>query len=233
MTDPMTMDAVAEIGRRMKLDQVIEHGDDADEEAADLPGQVVAVRHGQVFAIVQLVPHPLAPRQAMYWCALTMRPDELYLIADGRFKMSGEGEPAPEFSTPGQFSDEWRAGQRDTMTEGIVISRIPAEGPASITIYPYQRDGAHLRWLEPHGPSLDMGGAVIDHARHGYDEAAELAESLTRLDELAGEIGMTTAEAWYRFDRAVARVVSEKEGVMAVRLVAGHELFIGGAEVMA
>jgi hypothetical protein len=212
-------ESVAEIGRRMKMDEARRFGDDADEYAADLVPFVVVVRNGIQMAQVVAGPGPDGPREACYWAAAVMRPHELYVIADARISFA-----VPEEPEQGQITEAWHAGRRDGITECMAIMRIPALGNATQTVYPYERKGKQIRWLEPMSPDKSEG-AMIDYARAGFSQGRELfAHMLEAIPQDTFE-DMGLDERNDTIDRAAARFVSSN-GPMVCLMLPGQPTIV-------
>lgn len=248
MTELKT-DAVAEMARRMKLELVTKYGDDPDDERSDMHGYVAVVRNGRPVALVHIGHGLDAARQCVYYAAALLRADELVLVTDARFR---QYQPPPDISETererlfeeadrahrhGQFQDEWKTGQRDGLTECLVIQRIPALGPSTMTMYPYVRDRRKLTWQKDHiaDGQQAVQGAIPDYARDGFNAArehtTELVAQVEGLWVAAGNEPFPPDKREYHLDRALACFASEREGVGAVTVLSDGSRFVDGEEL--
>jgi hypothetical protein len=210
MTDVDDLEAIAEIGRRMKLERVITYGGGRVEEMADMPAVVVAERDGEGIAIVTAnINSADAARMCVYYVAACLRPTVVYLIADSRMRFVPREE---ELGRHGQLQEDWNAGQRAGITEVLTITRLPKGGPITCRYYPYKRAKKKLHWLEVITPDEGtvIEGAIVDYVTAGYsdDRYREVFEEFGSDPETAGSI-----------DRAACRFLSTMEFVYRVRLV--------------
>jgi hypothetical protein len=227
-----TLDAVAEAGRRLKLERVQRFGSEPDEDAADLRPVALPVRTGRMVATLQVGFGDQAARAVVYYAAALFRADEVYLVADSR--MTTKATEEPRHLRLGELQEEWEAGRRSGITECMVIYRMALLGPGSCHIYPYERRGMKLRWLEQTilsdtTPGARLGGAIPDAARQGFADAGRLAEFAPLL-AAAQAMALDEAERDYHWDRGAARYASAQEGVGLVAVVEDHSLFDDGQE---
>jgi hypothetical protein len=216
MTGPTTLDGVAELARRHKLEQVRRHRPGDREETYDLRTNVVVVRDGAQQAVVWAGVGPDAARQIVYWSALFMGADELYLVADSVMRLVGPDED--DTGHQGAVMNRWRRGDRVGITEALVVHRFPGTDASSFRMYPYQRQGRTVRWTQldlPEGPPDEVDGALVDYAREGFRRAVEVGPVLAQIRRSAPQ-GVDVELA---YARALARFVSLKEGVGAVQLL--------------
>ena len=230
MAQPLPeLDMAAEAARRMKRDLVTRYGDGADQELCDLFGYCVVVRGGEQVAICHVGPGPEAVRKMVYWAACLMRPDPLLLVADVRFRYM-EPEQTLEH---GELAQMWEQGQREGITEAIVISTLSPSDPPTLTAFPYERRGKALRWLPAMPVSSAVDGAIVDHARMGF-EGADKAGTLPIWEELK-QLAQSEMPQGFDLDgildRASARIASEKPEVQRVSLLNQRLSYVGGEEV--
>jgi hypothetical protein len=238
VTEPApTVEAIAEQARRLKRDVVRKYGDYRDESLCDITNVVFVVRNGQPRIMVMVGEGQDATRQCVYWSAAVMQADELYLVADTRYReypdvKDREGAEAVERTVKhGDFQRDWQAGRRDGLTEALILQRLPAMGPMTITTYPYVRTGRQLVWQKHPiaGQPNEVEGVVPDYARQGYNDA-RAANLKGVLGELGDLIGIPEDLRSHHTDRAMARFVSEKKGVGGVIVLDDHSLFVKGKE---
>jgi hypothetical protein len=224
VTLPTTLDGVAELARRHKLEQVRRHRPGDREETYDLRTNVVVVRDGTTQAVVWAGAGPDAARHVVYWSALFMGADELYLVADSVMRHVGPDEA--DYDHQGAVMDRWHRGDRAGITEALVVHRYPAAGAASWRFYPYTRQGRTVRWTDVLPDEADeVDGAIPDYAREGYRRAQEVSSVIAQIRRSVA--GADPAS----FARALARFVSLKEGVGAVELLTpAPAMFVEGAE---
>jgi hypothetical protein len=233
---PATFEGVAEFARRMKRERVQNYGDAGDPAAADLRNFVMVVRDGEQRVVVWAGPGPDAARSIVYWSAALLQPDELYLVADTVMRLA----PPDALEDPGQGAvmQPWLGGEREGMIEALAVQRYPALGPTSWHLYPYECQGKVLRWVDldkwvghPATELGNIGGAIPDYARQGYNDGRQNAPLLARIRATAASVvgGLPAAEGDYHFARALARLLCEKEGVGAVQLLEPEQVvFVAG-----
>lgn len=238
MSLPTSFDGVAELARRLKLDQVTDHGADPNEEASDLLPFVVVVRDGREVGLVYSGSGPDGARLAVYWAAALMRPHEIFLVADSRMRNVPPGEDLDSIEQ-GDIARDWRAGKREDTYEAMLVHRYPVMGPSTFAIYPYERNGRRLRWRDrvaPEGASMD--GAIPDYARRGYNDGrANLSKMMPDLKAGAEALGLSPPAREQHLDRALGRFCSERTGPVVLfdtKGGTGHlepsVTFVGGEE---
>lgn len=205
---PFGFGMVAEIARRSKREAQRNHG-----ERHALLAQVMACRAGM--PICQLISDPevedaIAP--TLFQGAALFRADELFLIADGiTHAREAWGEGFGSYRR-GRMQERWYAGEREGLTEALIISRFaPGQAP-QLALFPYLIDTyGGLVWLEPLAPGdVSADGFLPDVARQGFDAARRVAAAFEEPPELA-ELPETERELVK--DRAAARAASQAEGV--------------------
>lgn len=238
-TSDLTIEEVAELGRRMKRERVVKYGNDPNPQESDLRPFVVCVRDGRQVAWVTAGEGQVATRTCVYWGAALMRCELVYVVADARFKYlpkdAGFDEDAFQ---PGDFQREWEAGNREGLTEALAITRLPAMGPATMLSYPYEREGTKLTWLTdamPPGQPSAMRGALLDQARRGFLDARKLTSDpeFLELMDLIGGLSSDECEEHrsFHFDRAAGRFISGQDQVGRVIVGNPPSIFIGGDEM--
>lgn len=229
---PYTPEAVAEIFRRHKIDQVTEHGDDPDESAADIRGTVVVVQKGEPVALFLQGEGDTAMRECVYWAAALGQADVLYVCTDARLRFYDKLESGERPDPPlGQFQRDWEAGQREGLTECLVVFAIPVEGKPSMEVFPYAREGKHLQWLERRSGIDNVEGAIVDNAQAGFASHKKNAISVQTLADWATEFGLTPEEQRYHYLQAVGRYASTQKGVGGVAVLFGDRKYVDGQEV--
>jgi hypothetical protein len=234
------LDAVAELARRKKQEQVVEYGDDPDEELSNLRGFVAVIRNGEIVMLIYVGHGVTAARECVYWAAAMTKADELALITDGffRFEVLPQGLTEEERKAflagqdlqPGDFQRAWEAGEREGLTECLWVQRLPAMGPSSLDTWPYVREGRKLTWGEKRY-TKDLGGAITRHAREGYNTAREQGAMVHKMVEEIGEsLGFTGPQRGVHVDRALARILSEKTSIGLVTVIADESIFVAGIE---
>jgi hypothetical protein len=210
---------------------------------ADIPNMVTAVRDGEPVAVLYVGQGPEAIRRAVYWAAAMLRADSLFVVADARYReyrdMSREQDAARgQEHRPGDFQRDWEAGNREGLTECLMIERLPAMGPSEMVCYPYVRHGRRLTWGQAHPvyKGGDLDGAVPGYARQGFDDArTRMASLMETLERAWGEYtmlqDMTPEERSWRTDRAIARFLSDKDEVGMVVVLKDRSEFMAGREV--
>jgi hypothetical protein len=230
---PADFDSIAEIARRMKLDAVAEFGNNPDEELSDLRNFVVMARNGDQIGIVHVGTGAEAVRQVCYLAASLMRIHELFLVADARMRAYPADEP-PKDVHAGQFQEEWEAGQREDLTESLIVYRVPMAGDPTAVMYPYRRQGTTLTWLPHSGQQKDMGGATLEYTRKGFADAQRgWAEMQPIMDQMAQELGIEARED-YHIDRACARYLTTQTDALVTLFGGGiseQESFMEGEQV--
>jgi hypothetical protein len=232
-----SLDAVAELARRMKQDRVREHGDSPEPGATDLPVHATAVRRAEPIANVWAGEGPEGARNAVFYAAGFFRADVVYLIADSFVRRMPKGtDPDKLDIRPGQLQEEWSAGDHSTITECMFVYRVPFIGDATSHFYPYTRKRRRIEWeVVPDQMKPDrLEGAIPDYARDGYRTGREnFATLMPVLVDAAHQSGLPEAERDYHIDAGCARLVSGIGLTGPVMLIAGPEprLFIKGEEV--
>jgi hypothetical protein len=225
MSDPARFSEIGEMARRMKLDVVHKYGDHPDESFADLPNVVSVFRDDKPVILVYPEGDSEAVRQCVYWAAALLRADALYLVADARFRRMPEGTTPEEAQAnephAGDFQRDWEAGRRDGLAECLLVHRLPALGPSELVTFPYVREGRKLTWLESSHMERELGGAVPDYARQGFNDARDKARMMQEAaDEMAVLFDVPPEDRLDTIDRALARFITTKEGVGRVVLLA-------------
>jgi hypothetical protein len=195
----------AEVAKRLKLERVRRHGLSNSAEV-DVPTTTLVVRGGDTIALLY-GQGPNGGRATAYWAALFFRPEEVISLSDSYYREEKPGEEGPK---QGELSRDWAEGRREGMTEAIVAIRMAADEPAQAIMFPYERKANKLRWLTWDGPAQKVEGAIADSAQMGFDEAKTTDLPIASL----GAYG--DAEAPGQFERAVARLVSQKDAVAGV-----------------
>lgn len=245
MTEELPIDRVAEMARRRKLDMVTKYGDDPEHEHSDMRGFVAVVRNGEIVMQVFVGPGVTAARECVYWATAMTKADEVVLVTDAFFRYETTPPEMAEATDeerrawldahdtdimPGDFQRAWEAGQRDGLTECIFIQRFPAMGPVTLITYPYVREGRKLTWADKR-QTTDLTGALTRHAREGYRTSRkEGAQAYAAAEAIAVMLEVPEPERMVHTDRAVARVLSEKDAVLCVVVTADGSAFVDGYE---
>jgi hypothetical protein len=232
----VNFEAIAELARRLKAEQVQKYGHSADESDADLRAFAVCVRSSRHIALIHAGPGPRAPRLVCFWGAALMRCDEVYLVTDYRSKTE-QVEDLDNFVEPelGEFQRLWEEGKREGLSEGVMVVRMPFLGPVTSLSYPYVRTGTKLTWMPQTNQEPDhIEGAVPNFAKMGWERRQEMWPKMAHiLDEGAAALGLPPDKQDWHTDRAIARYVSQQEGVGLVDWLEGGESFAKGQEVPA
>jgi hypothetical protein len=202
--------AVAELTRRLKRDLVRTWKEGMPEEAIDLIPMTMALRRGEIVAQLMAPPGPLGLRYACKAAAGFFRADEVWALSDS--VMCSGSERDRNTIKPGQLVDEWRAGQREGLSECIVAVRMPRDGEATAQQWDYTRDGNTLHWQEPYLFGV-FDGELLDYAREGWAEVEHIWEDLRSLFlGAAKETDMGDAPEDEIFDRGAAVFASQVLG---------------------
>jgi hypothetical protein len=231
----VNFDSIAEMGRRMKAEVVALYGNDADEERSDLRNFTVCVRQGENAFLLEVGSGVDAVRQTCFWSAALIPCDEVYLVADGRFKnVELKDWDDPNFVEPekGEFQREWEAGRRQGLNEGLMISRFPYIGNPSLRVYPYKRKGTKLTWDTGDPGGQIAGGAVPNFAADGFRARREHSDEMWQImHDMGDSMDLDRERQQYHMDRAMARLVSEKDGVYRVAVLEDGSTFMDGKEI--
>lgn len=214
-----SFEAVAEIARRMKQERVAKYGLYKNEEKSDLANFCVCVRQGETIALVQSdMASTDSVRQIVYHSAVLMPVDEVFLVGDSRF-MTGQEEDKERLAKlqQGELQERWQAGNREGITEGLMITRFPVLGPPEFRGYPYRRQGKKLTW----GPVMDTGtlegGAIPAAAARGFAKRKEFWPEFQKTLDLGAKLmSISEDRKQYHLDRVVGALLSEQTGVGAV-----------------
>lgn len=235
----------AEIVRRMKQQKVAEFGDDPDESQCDIMNFCAGVRQGKQLFVVYHGEGPYAARECAFWTALFLSCDEIFQIADARYKVvdaprNDEGllPTSPEVAEaefyaahpevgPGMLGEAWERGEREGIKEGIVIQRYPMIGPPTLAIYEYERRGRKLTWgkIRKENPDLHSG-AIQDHIHDAYRKRREIQPQINEIVKTMHasmvKAGLDESERPYWTDRGMASYVSSRSGVMFVHYMSPY-----------
>jgi hypothetical protein len=237
---------IAETSRRLKTQLVHEHGDSPDESLSDLRNFCIGVRGGRQLFMVYHGPGPESARQCAYWSALFLNCDEIFQVADARFRMvdfqpstdgllpqSPEVDEAEFYAThpevyPGSISEAWERGEREGIQESLQISRYPYIGPPTIAHYNYERTGRKIVWGHVMNvPTGSHSGAIDDYVKEGYRQRreiqAEINEMIKKVHADMEKQGFDESERPYWTDRGMAKMVSDKIGVFFVQYLSPTE----------
>lgn len=231
---------IAEITRRMKQQKVAEFGDSPDDEDSDLMGFNAGVRAGRQLFVVYHGPGPYAARMCAFWCAMFLSCDEIFQIADARYKVmdapandegllptSPEVQEAEFYAAhpevgPGMLGEAWARGERDGIQECIVIQRYPFLGPPTLAQYEYVREGRKLTWGKIRRENPDqMSGAIDDAIKEGYRKRRQIQPEINamvaKIHAQMAKQDFSDAEKGYWTDRGMALNVSARQGVFMVQ----------------
>jgi len=219
MASDAQFSVIAETVRRMKREKVVKYGNDPDEELSDLMNFCAGVRAGKQLFVVYNGPGPLSARQCAYWTALYLSCDEIFLVADARYK-TVESE---EGYGPGTLTNMWNQGDREGIQECIIVHRYPYIGPRSIAHYDYLREGNKLTWgaVRFTDPEIHQEGAIDDHVQAGFAKRREVQPTIDKMLRVMHSAmdrqGFPPDERPYWTDRGMAKYVSSREGVFLVQ----------------
>jgi len=231
---------IAEITRRMKLQKVQEFGDSEEEGACDILGFCACIRDGKQLFAVYHNEGPMAPREAAAWAAALTSCDMVFVIADAFYKHV----EAPEFDDgdgllpkspeqreeefyrnhpevhPGMLNEAWQAGDREGISEAIMVMRFTMHGPPLRAQYCYTRQGTKLTWGKIISAAAWEGGGIDDFIKEGFRRAKEMKpqirEMLARQHEKMAREGFSARERSYWTDRGMASFLSTKSAVKLV-----------------
>jgi hypothetical protein len=196
----------AEVAKRLKLDRVRRYGLTNNPEV-DMPCTTLVVRGEDTIAMLY-GDGPDGGRATAYWAALLFRPDEVISLSDSYFRTTKSDDPA-DFAQ-GSISADWQAGRREGISESIVAVRMTADEPAVAIMFPYERTRQKVRWLPWDGPSTKVEGAIADYCQEGFKLARESPMPISEFAAKGDAIHPGS------FERACARLASEKHGVAGV-----------------
>jgi hypothetical protein len=156
----------------LKRDVVEENGDNPDEEMSDLRSFSLVIREGEQIAMIQIGSGPTGMRNAARDAAAYMRADEVVVVADARMRSYdiGQLEQVRKNVRLGDYQRDWEAGQREGMTECLVVTHVPRTGDALVVSFPYERKGKTLHWGES-TRTEKPAGAIYDAVHEGYASA--------------------------------------------------------------
>jgi len=213
---------IAEVARRMKADRVRLHGNDPDPEESDLGHVILCDRQNELMA--QVMPKeggPLMVRACCFWTAALLPCDVLFLVTDGRMKTV----EAEEDVALGQLHEDWMAGKREGISEVLCVQRYPFIGPATFVFYAYEREGTQLTWKHVFSQGQNEG-ATDDHFKAGFAKRREFWPKLRQtLDQEAGSQELTLEEQRFHEGRGIARYLSTRQGVGAVKILTDPPAF--------
>ena len=235
---------IAEITRRMKQAKVAEYGDSPDESESDIMGFNACIRAGRQLFVVMHGPGPLSARQSVFWSALFLSCDEIFVAADARMKMvlpdpsDDEGLLLPrspeqmeeefyrnhgeEFG-PGKLGEAWQRGEREGITECIIIQRYAMVGPPLLAHYSYVREGRKITWgkIASYPPDVTQHGAIDDSVKAAFLKRREIQPEIDEMLRVThaemGREGFPPDERQYWTDRGMAKHVSTRPGVLLVQ----------------
>jgi len=231
---------IAEITRRMKLQKVREFGDDEDEAACDILGFCACIRDGRQLFAVYHEQGPMAPREAAAWAASLTSCDMIFVIADAYYKhveapelddTTGLLPKSPEQREeefyrnhpevhPGFLNEAWMRGEREGISEAIMVMRFTMHGPPLRAQYCYTRQGRKLTWGKIISAAAWEGGGIDDYIKVGFRRAKEMQpqikEMLIKQHGLMAKEGFSARERSYWTDRGMASFLSTKSAVKLV-----------------
>jgi len=231
---------IAEITRRMKLQKVQEFGDSDDEGACDILGFCACIRDGRQLFAVYHEQGPLAPREAAAWAASLTSCDMIFVIADAYYKhveapelddTTGLLPKSPEQREeefyrnhpevhPGFLNEAWMRGEREGISEAIMVMRFTMHGPPLRAQYCYTRQGRKLTWGRIISAAAWEGGALDDYVKEGFRRSKEIQpqirEMLARQHAQMAKEGFSARERSYWTDRGMASFLSTKKAVKLV-----------------
>ena len=232
--DEANFSVVAEIARRIKREKVAEFGDDPDESLSDLMSFVVGLRNRKQLFMLVHGPGPMSARECVYLAATFMNCDELFLVADARYKafmpdipgwqdMTKDEQEAAFYEQsqygPGSLSKLWEAGQREGIQECITIQRMPLIGPITTANYNYERTGRQIKWTHVlQTPEDQHSGAIMDYFNAGLKKRREIYSEIVQMyekisNEMVHDHDFRKDEAQYWMDRGMMRYLSSYQCV--------------------
>lgn len=251
---------IAEITRRMKIDKVREFGDSPDEFDCDLLGFCACVRASKQLFAVYHAEGPMAPREAAAWSAMMLSCDEIFVVADAYctsveapkddpnalLPMSPEQMEEEFYRThpevhPGYLGEAWQRGEREGISEAIMIQRYAMVGPALRAQYMYTRQGRKLIWGKILTSDVGWeGGAIDDYVKEGFRRRRQIQPQIDEMREkvkanMAKE-DFAPAEMAYWTDRGAAKFLSSKKAIKVIHYMSQipdmpDAYFAGGKEI--
>jgi len=239
------LSVIAEIARRMKTDNVLQFGDDPDESKADIMGFCVGVRDGKQLFLAYHGPGPLSARECIYWSALFLSCDEIFSVADARYKSYEMPVDGPDVLVPkspeqreeefyrrhpevvpGALGEAWESGEREGIKECLQISRYPRVGTPTIATYAYERVGRKIVWGHVmNNPLESHSGAIDDYAKEAFRKRKEIQpeidEALRQVHADMAKQDFSAAERKYWTDRGMAKHLSTRSGIFLVAYMGG------------
>lgn len=222
--DEANFSVVAEIARRIKREKVAEFGDDPDESLSDLMSFVVGLRNRKQLFMLIHGPGPTSARECVYLAATFMSCDEIFQVADARYKVIQPvpGEEATdawkegimENYQAGSLGKLWESGQREGIQECIVIYRMPMIGPVTTASYNYERSGRQIKWTHVlQTPADGHAGAIMDYYRAGLEKRREVYPQIQEMqDRMLADMtrnhDFRKDEAQYWIDRGLTSYLS-------------------------
>ena len=236
MSAPLTMETVAEVTKRIKLDTVRRNGDDPDDTAADIQAAALVVRNGGLIAELRAGTGTEALRTIGFYAAAVFPATDVYLTGDVLLKSDVTPEDA-ETVQPGDLQRAWGEGSRDGLTEAVLVYHFPAPGtgdPRMLTM-PYERHGTSLRWMEPmlckvaetQGAVPKMVMAGFARGRDHFLALKEMISSVLAMDPTAADAELRSVAL-----HASGRFVSAQDhvGSVAVYGTTVAVLYVDGNE---
>jgi hypothetical protein len=94
-----------------------------------------------------------------YWATILMRTDEMFFYTESRMGL----------------------------TRAMMIYRVPREGAPTVAVYPYERNGTKITWLQPFWPAENkVDPMVLDAIRQGYAKREKVWAQIMGVLDLLG-----------------------------------------------
>jgi len=222
--DEANFSVVAEIARRIKREKVAEFGDDPDESLSDLMSFVVGLRNRKQLFMLVHGPGPTSARECVYLAATFLNCDELFQVADARYKAYMPTKEEQESEAwkegiiggyeAGSLGKLWESGQREGIQETLVIYRMPLIGPVTTCNYNYERTGRQIKWTHVlQTPEDQHSGAIMDYFKAGLEKRREIYPEIVKMyekisAEMVHDHDFRKDEAQYWMDRGMMKYLS-------------------------
>lgn len=118
----------------------------------------------------------------------------------------------------GEMQEAWRAGERDAVTESLLLVRADRAGVIEQWMLPYQRRRGEVRWVNHHelkhirddgkDSRERVSGIVPDTLRHAFTLDTKVDEAMAMADQM----GVPRDEARIHMDCATAKIMLLKTG---------------------
>lgn len=236
MNDELPFEAVAELARRTKVEKTKAWLPGTDEQECDIDAHVLVRRGDRTVALVAPGPNhgPEGLRRTVYIAAVLMRPTELFVVMDSVTVIDPLEVGSVQGVRAGDLVMRWHAGNRDNLTEALVITRYDATGCTGSREHKYVRMGGIIMWTKSLVDTDGLGtvGALADNAVQGFADAAGVWTDAMVADLHAGARADNAPpeQEEYHTDRSCAAMASQYDQGVCKLLETG-DTFVGGTEL--